>query len=115
MSEKNKKSRKGVVYSTNPDFNYSYDEETEETTLPPQQQDLRVLLDKKSRKGKRVTLITGFRGKSDDLINLGNMLKIKCGTGGSVKEGEIIIQGDFTERIIKILHDNGYKAKRSGG
>ena len=115
MSAKNKKSKNGIVYSTNPD--YIYDDNTihEPDTLPSRQQDLRVSLDKKLRGGKKVTLITGFVGKLDDLKVLGNMLKIKCGSGGSVKDGEILIQGDFRERVMKLLQDNGYKAKRLGG
>jgi translation initiation factor 1 len=115
MSAKKKKCRDGIVYSTNPNYMYNFDLEPEPDTLPARYQDLRVSLDKKSRGGKRVTLISGFIGRTDDLKALGNMLKIRCGTGGTVKNGEIIIQGDFRERIIKLLQDNGYKTKRSGG
>ncbi len=115
MSAKHKKPGNGIVYSTNPDFIYSDDISEEPETLPPRQQDLRISLDRKSRGGKQVTLITGFTGKTGDLKSLGNMLKIKCGTGGSVKEGTIIIQGDFRERTMKILQEIGYKVKRSGG
>ena len=114
MSKK-KKNRVDVIYSTNPDFNYDYDQDTEQETLPAQQQDLRVSLDKKQRKGKAVTLISGFIGTESDLKDLGKRLKSKCGVGGTVKENEIIIQGDFREKILNILLDEGFKAKKKGG
>ena len=110
-----KKKLKGVVYSTNPDYSYSYEEEEEFETLPPNQQNLKVQLEKKHRGGKTVSLVTGFIGTKDDLEQLGKLLKTNCGTGGSVKDGEIIIQGDKRDLMIKILTEKGYKTKRVGG
>lgn len=104
----------GIMYSTNPDFEYNEEAETIES-IPNQQQDLRVLLDRKNRGGKAVTLVTGFRGSDEDLQQLGKMLKTKCGVGGSAKDGEIIIQGDFREKVLALLQQQGFKAKKSGG
>lgn len=104
----------GIMFSTNPDFEYQ--EETDDlVTLPNKQQDLRVMLDKKNRGGKAVTLITGFNGRDEDLEVLGKMLKTKCGVGGAVKEGEIMIQGDVRDKVIAILQKDGYKVKKAGG
>jgi translation initiation factor 1 len=102
------KDRRGMVYSTRPDFKYGAEEHVEEETLPKEKQALRVSLDKRNRGGKMVTLITGFRGNAGDLASLGKLLKLKCGTGGSIKDGEIIIQGDFRSRVADILAGEGY-------
>jgi translation initiation factor 1 len=112
---KNKKKRIDVVYSTNP--NFSYDEETEdsEETLAPSQQLLYVSIDRKQRNGKEVTLVEGFVGSEDDLKELAKLLKNKCGVGGSAKDGEIIIQGKFKDKVADLLTENGYKVKKKGG
>jgi translation initiation factor 1 len=115
MAKKNKK-RIGTVYSTNPDFEYEYESGQEAELLPPQQQKLRVSIDRKQRKGKEVTLVTGFVGPEDDLKDLGKLLKTKCGVGGSAKNGEILIQGNQREKVIDILKKEGYsQTKASGG
>ena len=116
MAKKNNdwKNREGVVYSTNSDFNYEVKKDDEQTTLPPQQQQLRVMLDKSMRAGKQVTLVTGFTGKTGDIEALGKVLKTKCGVGGSVKDREILIQGDHRDKIVQLLVKEGYKAKRVG-
>jgi len=110
-----RKNKTGIVYSTNPDFHYAYDTEKEPETLAPGKQDLRVMLDSRNRKGKRVTLISGFSGKEDDLQKLGRDLKTICGSGGTAKEGEILIQGDFRDKVMDYLSEKGYKVKKSGG
>ncbi len=113
MSKKNRE-RIGVVYSTNPDFEYEEIEEFEEETLPNNQQKLYVQLDKKQRAGKQVTLITGFVGTQEDLEILGKELKNKCGVGGSVKNGEILLQGDFRQKVMDYLIQKEYKVKQKG-
>lgn len=109
------KERLGTVYSTNPNFEYENDGDNDIETLPPSQQKLYVSLDKKNRKGKAVSLIEGFVGTDDDLNALGKLLKSKCGVGGSSKNGEILIQGDFRDKIVQLLEKEGYKVKRKGG
>ena len=108
MKNNDWKDRLNVVYSTNPNFNYEHTEEEENETIPKNQQKLRVSIEKKGRGGKTATLIKGFVGTEDDLKELGKLLKTKCGVGGSVKEEEIIIQGDFKQRIIDLLKAEGY-------
>ena len=108
MKQSNWKDCLNVVYSTNPDFRYETAGTEEPDTLPKEKQALRVQLDKRDRGGKQVTLITGFTGKSDDLEALAKFLKTKCGVGGSAKDNEIIIQGDFRNKVVEILHRAGY-------
>ncbi len=112
---KKKKRYDGIVYSTNPDFNYSIEDNEAVEKLKPAEQDIRVCRDKKSRGGKTVTLIKGIVGSNDDLKILEKNLKARCGVGGSSKNGEILIQGDLVEKIIDILKSQGYRVKRSGG
>ena len=111
---KHKSDNNGTVYSTNPDFVFDYGEE-EVVTLDPAKQNLRIMLDKKQRGGKKVTLISGFQGSDYDLAVLGKELKSACGVGGSVKNGEILLQGDFREKVLALLLQKGYsKTKISG-
>jgi len=109
------KNRDGIVYSTNPDFQYRSDTIAEPETLPADRQLLYIWLDSKGRKGKTVTLVKGFVGKTDDLEALAVEIKKSCGTGGAVKEREIVIQGDFRDKIILFLSKKGYKTKKAGG
>jgi len=114
MSKKNK-GLQGVVYSTDPDFGYVSDVSEILNTLEPRLQVLRLQLDRKQRGGKAVTLVTGFVGHQVDLELLGKKLKQKCGVGGSAKDGQIIIQGDFREKVLTLLLVEGYKVKKIGG
>ncbi|MDR2129804.1 MAG: translation initiation factor [Odoribacteraceae bacterium] len=109
--KKETKERVNVVYSTNPDFRYEHDGEQETETLAPGKQQLRVALDARQRNGKVVTLVQGFVGPGEALKELARVLKSRCGVGGSVKEGSILIQGDFREKVLSILRDSGYRAK----
>ena len=119
------KDRLNVVYSTNPDFKYETDESVEAETLEPSRQNLKVSIDRKQRAGKSVTLVLrraystamfeGFVGTDDDLKELAKMLKSKCGVGGSAKDGEILIQGEFKQKVYDLLLQAGYKAKMAGG
>ena len=112
MSKQQSKNRIDIVYSTNPDFQYRYDEVEEQVTFPPSKQNLRVMLDKKNRGGKSVTLVGGFVGTNEALLELSKELKSKCGVGGSAKDGEILVQGDFRDKIMQLLQQKGYKVKR---
>jgi translation initiation factor 1 len=109
-----KKNRSGIIYSTNPDFEYSDSGQDEAETLPSAQQDLRVWLDRKGG-GKVITVVKGFVGTLADLEALGKQVKVLCGSGGSVKDGEILIQGDHREKVITWLSGKNYKAKKAGG
>ena len=112
MKENDWKSRLGVVYSTNPDFQYETPVEAEAETLPPAKQRLIVSIDRRNRGGKQVTLVTGFVGTADALKELGKTLKTKCGVGGTAKDGEITIQGDLRDKVVALLKEMGYNAKR---
>lgn len=116
MGKKNKR-RVGVVYSTNADYDYTHDDDFNEVEdLPPNQQKLRVFIDRKKRRGKEVTLVTGFEGTDDTLKELGKHLKSKCGVGGSVKDGEIVIQGNHRDKVVDLLKQKGYtNTKKAGG
>jgi len=112
MAKKNNKG--GIIFSTNPSYNYQEDEQQEQTPAPDKQ-NLKVWLDKKQRKGKIVTLITGFIGSANDLKDLEKQLKNICGSGGSSKDGEILIQGDHRDKILDFLISKNYRAKKAGG
>ena len=105
----------GIMYSTDPSFIYESVDDNVNEVIPNNQQDLRVMLDRKNRGGKAVTLITGFLGSDSDLETLTKMLKTKCGVGGSCKDGEVLIQGDFRDKVMQLLQKEGYKVKKSGG
>lgn len=106
------KQRLGVVYSTDPNFNYATAETAEAETLEPSRQRLTVTIDRRNRGGKQVTLVSGFVGTQEDLAALGKTLKVKCGVGGSAKDGEITIQGDLRDKVTELLRNMGYNAKR---
>lgn len=112
MADNDWKQRLGVVYSTNPDFRYEQDNAEEAQTLPPEKQKLTVSIDRRGRAGKQVTLVTGFVGNEADLKELGKTLKVKCGVGGTAKDGEITIQGDLRDKVTALLNSMGYRAKR---
>ncbi|MFM6964808.1 MAG: translation initiation factor [Sphingomonadales bacterium] len=114
MSKKQQKFQ-NVVYSTNPNFNYEMEQTDDIQTLPPQQQRLYVSIDRKQRAGKEVTLVEGFVGSDDDLKDLGKLLKSKCGVGGSVKDNEILIQGNFKQKIFELLLKEGYSQTKQKG
>ena len=114
MANNDWKTRLGMVYSTNPDFAYTTDQEEEVETLEPSKQELRVWLDRKQRGGKVVTLVKGFVGRDEDLQALAKMLKTKCGVGGAAKEGEILIQGDHRDKVVELLLKSGYRCKKAG-
>lgn len=115
MKNNDWKERLNVVYSTNPDYNYEMENDEEQTTLPAARQRLRVQLDRKNRGGKVVTLITGFVGTDSDMKELGKLLKSKCGVGGSAKDGEIIVQGDFKQKVLELLKKEGYTQTKTVG
>ena len=112
MGKNDWKKRDGVVFSTNPDFKYDIGEQDDIQTLPPDKQKLIVTIDRSGRAGKQVTLVKGFAGTDEDLAALGKKLKTRCGVGGSAKDGQILIQGDFRDRVVDLLLGLGYNAKR---
>ena len=112
MAKKNTSDKNGFVFSTDPNFRFEVEENEIKNTLAPAQQALRILLDKKQRAGKAVTLVTGFIGKEEDLEKLGKQLKNFCGTGGSVKDGEVLVQGDQRDKVLQWLGKNGYVKSR---
>ena len=101
-----------IIYSTNPNFVFPQDNTPEPETPAPDKQKLTVVIDRSGRAGKQVTLVKGFKGRDEDLVALGKTLKIKCGVGGTVKDGTITIQGDFRDKVTGMLKDMGYNAKR---
>ena len=114
MADNDWKKRLGVVFSTNPDFAYTSEEAPgEQPTLPPGKQHLRVGIDRKGRGGKQVTVLSGFTGSEEDLAALGKRLKVKCGVGGTAKEGLITLQGDLRDKVVALLTEMGYNAKRA--
>lgn len=115
MTKKNKNNQGGIIFSTNPQFEYENNDDPVIETLPPEKQNLKIWLDSKQRKGKTVTLITGFEGTAEDLKDLEKQLKNLCGSGGSSKDGDVLIQGDFRDKILTYLTGKGYKAKKAGG
>lgn len=110
-----KKEKRNVVYSTNPNFQFEYEEEECQESIAPEEQLLYVSIDRKQRGGKEVTLVEGFVGPEEELKDLGKILKSKCGVGGSVKDGEILIQGNFKTKVADILQNQGFKVKLKGG
>ena len=112
---KNKKQRRNIVYSTNPDFSYEEEQNNDDITLDATEQKLYVSIDKKNRGGKEVTLVEGFIGNSEDLKELGKYLKSKCGVGGTSKNNVINIQGNHREKVMALLSNMGYHVKRKGG
>ncbi len=106
------KKRLGVVYSTDPNFKYEQEAEPKVETLEPSKQNLIVAIDRRARAGKQVTLVKGFVGSEDDLASLGKTLKVKCGVGGTAKDGEITLQGDLRDKVVTLLQSMGYRAKR---
>jgi len=116
MSKKKNNDAFGFVFSTNPDFQFTPEEDEQEEDLSPGKQNLKIWIDRKQRKGKEVTLVTGFVGGDDSLKELGKLLKNKCGIGGSVKDGEILLQGNHRDKVLKILLEKGFsKTKKAGG
>ncbi len=115
MSKKNKRNNSPFVFSTNPDFVPPSGDNDDQETPDPSQQDLRVHIDRKQRRGKEVTLVTGFVGSEEDMKALGKMLKSKCGVGGAVKNGEIMIQGNHRPKVIELLKKEGFNVKAAGG
>lgn len=113
MSKK-EKNKKDIVYSTNPDFKFEYEDQEETSTLNPAEQNLKVYLDRLGG-GKLLSRVNGFIGAKDDLERLGKLLKQKCGVGGTVKDDEIFIQGDHRDKIVMLLTKEGYKCKKAGG